>query len=197
MQRGASQAEHMEFRITRPDNGEVRWLARRGEYLHDAEIAGSRFSGVIYDITHSKRTEQQLRDLNETLETRVREQTQERDGIWQLSRDLLGIADRQGVWLNINPAWTHALGWNEDEIVGRNSQWLEHPDDAGSGPRKSMTSSGQGPSRASAAVCVRDRASTVGWLGRRFLKKVFSIASPGTSPNSWIEKKTLRARRSS
>jgi PAS domain S-box-containing protein len=130
--KGASQAEHMEFRITRPDNGEVRWLARRGEYLHDAEIAGSRFSGVIYDITHSKRTEQQLRDLNETLETRVREQTQERDGIWQLSRDLLGIADRQGVWLNINPAWTHALGWNEDEIVGRNSQWLEHPDDAGS-----------------------------------------------------------------
>ena len=67
---------HVEFRITRPDSGAVRWLTRRGEYLHDAETAGLRFSGVIYDITASKRIEEQLRDLNENLETSVRERTQ-------------------------------------------------------------------------------------------------------------------------
>ena len=70
-------ARQVEFRITRPDNGMMRWLTRRGEYLHDAEAAGLRFSGVIYDITDSKRTEEQLRVLNENLEGMVRERTQE------------------------------------------------------------------------------------------------------------------------
>ena len=122
---------YAEFRITRPDNGQVRWIARRGEYLHDAETAGPRFSGVIYDISNSKRTEQQLRVLNETLETRVQERTRERDGIWQLSRDLLGIADKDGVWISVNPAWSRTLGWDTTEIIGRTSEWMEHPDDRG------------------------------------------------------------------
>ena len=69
-------ANHVEFRITRPDNDAVHWLTRRGEYLHDAETAGLRFSGVIYDITNSKRIEEQLRILNENLEANVRERTQ-------------------------------------------------------------------------------------------------------------------------
>jgi PAS domain S-box-containing protein len=120
---------HVDFRITRPDNGEVRWLTRRGEYMHDADAAGLRFSGVVYDITLSKRTEEQLRDLNETLESRVRARTKERDDVWQLSQDLLGIADQNGIWLSVNPAWTKTLGWPAAEIVGRTSQWLHVDDD--------------------------------------------------------------------
>jgi PAS domain S-box-containing protein len=120
---------HAELRIVRPDTGEVRWLVKRGEYLRDAETAGLRFSGVIYDVTNSKRIEESLRTLNDTLETRVEARTRERDGIWQLSRDLLGISDAGGVWLSVNPAWTRVLGWRPDEIVGRTSQWLQHPDD--------------------------------------------------------------------
>jgi PAS domain S-box-containing protein len=121
---------HSEVRIVRPDTGEIRWLVKRGEYLRDADIAGPRFSGVIYDITNSKRIEETLRTLNETLETRVDERTRERDGIWQLSRDLLAISDASGVWLSVNPAWTRILGWQADEIVGRDSRWLQHPDDS-------------------------------------------------------------------
>jgi PAS domain S-box-containing protein len=120
---------HAEVRIVRPDTGEIRWLVKRGEYLRDADIAGPRFSGVIYDITNSKRIEETLRTLNDTLETRVEERTRERDGIWQLSRDLLAISDARGVWLSVNPAWTRVLGWRSDEIVGRDSRWLQHPDD--------------------------------------------------------------------
>ena len=120
---------HSELRIIRPDTGAVRWLAKRGEYLRDADTAGLRFSGVIYDITNSKSIEENLRDLNETLETRVQERTRERDGIWQLSKDLLAIADENGVWLSVNPAWTRVLGWHANEIVGRTSHWLQHPDD--------------------------------------------------------------------
>ncbi len=120
---------HTELRIVRPDTGDVRWLVKRGEYLRDAETAGLRFSGVIYDITNSKLIEEELRTLNDTLETRVEERTLERDGIWRLSRDLLATSDANGVWLSVNPAWTRVLGWRADEIIGRTSQWIQHPED--------------------------------------------------------------------
>jgi PAS domain S-box-containing protein len=122
-------ATRAELRITRADTQEVRWLMRRGEYISDAETAGIRFSGVIYDITEAKRVETQLRLLNETLEMRVEERTRERDRIWRVSQDLLGVADARGVWVSINPAWTTSLGWSEDQIIGRTSEWLEHEDD--------------------------------------------------------------------
>jgi PAS domain S-box-containing protein len=119
-----------ELRIVRADTGEIRWLSKRGEHVRDAETAGLRFSGVIYDVTHSKLAEMQLMTLNETLESRVQERTRERDGIWQLSQDLLGIANADGVWQSVNPAWTRVLGWDAGEIVGQTTAWLEHPDDS-------------------------------------------------------------------
>jgi PAS domain S-box-containing protein len=122
-------ATHAELRITRADTQELRWLMRRGEHIRDAETAGIRFSGVIYDITEAKRVEAQLRVLNETLEMRVEERTRERDRIWRVSQDLLGVADASGVWVSINPAWTTLLGWSESEIIGRTSEWLEHEGD--------------------------------------------------------------------
>ena len=39
------------------------------------------------------------------------------------------MADGRGVWINVNPAWTRILGWTERELVGRTSEWLEHPED--------------------------------------------------------------------
>ncbi|MGJ7582095.1 PAS domain-containing protein [Variovorax sp. RHLX14] len=73
--------------------------------------------------------EHELRELNKTLEQQVATKTAERDRIWQLSGDMLGVADDRGVWLSINPAWTRILGWEPAEIVGRTSEWIEHPDD--------------------------------------------------------------------
>ena len=125
----AGTVRQVEFRITRRDNGEVRWLMRRGEHVRDAESAGLRFVGVIYDITDAKHTEEQLRTLNETLETRVEERTRERDRLWRLSRDPFLIADTAGRWLSVNPVWTDLLGWSEADLVGRTSEWIEHPDD--------------------------------------------------------------------
>ena len=73
----------------------------------------------------------QLAELNATLAQRVEEKTRERDRIWNVSQDLLLVADRAGVWRTVNPAWTRTLGWSEAELLGRTSQWLEHPDDGG------------------------------------------------------------------
>jgi PAS domain S-box-containing protein len=69
------------------------------------------------------------RKLNETLESQVADRTAERDRIWQVSEDLLGVADAEGIWLSVSPSWTRVLGWEAEELVGRTSEWLEHPDD--------------------------------------------------------------------
>jgi PAS domain S-box-containing protein len=126
---GTATAGRIEFRITRPDNGEERWLVRRGEVVQDGEASGALISGVIYDITDSKRTEELLRTLNDTLESRVAQRTRERDQIWRVSRDLLGVAFQDGRWLSINPAWTRLLGWDENDILNKSFDWLLHPDD--------------------------------------------------------------------
>lgn len=38
---------------------------------------------------------------------------------WRVSPDLMCIIDRDGCFAAVNPAWTPALGWTEDEIVGQ------------------------------------------------------------------------------
>ncbi len=52
---------------------------RRGEAIRDTETSGLRHVGVIYDVTDSKRAEVALRELNDTLEARVREAVAERE----------------------------------------------------------------------------------------------------------------------
>ncbi|MGA0600260.1 PAS domain-containing protein [Caulobacter sp. KR2-114] len=63
--------------------------------------------------------------LNRTLEAQVAERTQERDRIWQVSQDLLGVTDARGVWRSVNPAWTRILGREPEEILGRGVEWLQ------------------------------------------------------------------------
>lgn len=77
-----------------------------------------------------RRAEQQLKAFADTLQQQVEERTQERDQVWQVSRDMLGVADYQGVWLSVNPAWSDILGWSEDAFIGKTSEWIEHPDDS-------------------------------------------------------------------
>ncbi|GAA0675855.1 PAS domain S-box-containing protein [Sphingomonas insulae] len=76
-----------------------------------------------------RRAEQSLLELNTTLQQQVEDRTQERDRVWQVSRDMLGVANTDGVWLSVNPAWSETLGWPEKAFIGQTSAWLEHPDD--------------------------------------------------------------------
>ena len=41
------------------------------------------------------------------------ERTHERDRIWQVSEDLLGVGNFEGYFFSVNPAWTRTLGWSE------------------------------------------------------------------------------------
>lgn len=104
-------------------HGEVAMFSDRDERLI-AGLAAQAAVGI-----ENARLFQSAQRLNQTLETQVAERTAERDRIWQVSEDLLGVADKDGVWRSVNPAWIRVLGWEPDEIVGRTSEWLEHPDD--------------------------------------------------------------------
>ncbi|HJS87140.1 MAG TPA: PAS domain S-box protein [Acetobacteraceae bacterium] len=92
----------------------------------------SRATGTIIevrDITLERRREAALRELTDHLEAQIAERTRERDDIWNLSHDPFLIADGDGRWLRASPAWTTLLGWSEQELLGRTSDWLVHPDD--------------------------------------------------------------------
>ncbi|WP_347883637.1 ATP-binding protein [Pseudomonas aestiva] len=89
----------------------------------------ARVEGAMRLARLRRETADTLRQANEVLEIRVRERTRERDQLWAYSHDLIGIADSRGIWVSINPAWTRTLGWAVDEIIGKTSEWLEHPED--------------------------------------------------------------------
>jgi PAS domain S-box-containing protein len=73
--------------------------------------------------------EQELRALSERLETEVEKRTLERDRIWNVSEDLLGVSNFDGHFVSINPAWSRLLGWTEQEIKSMQVSQLRHPDD--------------------------------------------------------------------
>ncbi|MGA1858272.1 response regulator [Azospirillum sp. 11R-A] len=89
----------------------------------------ARVEGALRLAELRRETAEQLRQANEALERRVEERTRERDRFWRLSRDPFLVADREGRWLSASPAWTEILGWTEAEMLGRTSEWMEHPDD--------------------------------------------------------------------
>ncbi|MFL5832203.1 MAG: putative bifunctional diguanylate cyclase/phosphodiesterase [Solirubrobacteraceae bacterium] len=49
--------------------------------------------------------------------------------LFSLVSDLVVATDRAGRIVLVNPAWEQALGWSEDELLGRSVFELVHPDD--------------------------------------------------------------------
>ncbi len=72
---------------------------------------------------------EELRALNETLEQQVAQRTAERDRVWLTSRDLLIVIDAAGTIRGANPAWRTVLDWSEEELLGRSTHAIVHPDD--------------------------------------------------------------------
>ncbi len=127
---GSGEAYEVEFRLRRAD-GAYRWFLARGVPARDAQGNIIRWIGTNTDVHDQKLIAAELAELNATLAQRVEEKTRERDRIWNVSQDLLVVADRDGIWRTVNPALTRTLGWSEAELLGRTSDWLEHPDDGG------------------------------------------------------------------
>jgi PAS domain S-box-containing protein len=120
------------------------WAVRRNGVNEDARFtisyspipeagAPGGIGGVLVTVLETTvrvRNEQMLHRLTNRLETEVAQRTRERDRIWQVSQDLLGVSNFDGYLLSINPAWTALLGWSDAEIKAMHVSQLRHPDDA-------------------------------------------------------------------
>ncbi|MBT2244486.1 PAS domain-containing protein [Sphingobium sp. BHU LFT2] len=116
------------------DTGETFHAKDRPFYI---ERDGGRGEEVFFDISYSPVFELDgsiggvLCIVSETT-VRVlaeREARADRNRLWALARDPFLIADSEGIWLSASPAWTDILGWSQEELIGRTSEWMEHPDD--------------------------------------------------------------------
>jgi PAS domain S-box-containing protein len=121
-----------EYRIIRPSDGQLRWIHVKAEIERAVDGKPLRLVGAHIDITERRRAEEALRRLNETLEQQVEERTRERDRLWRVSDDLIGVANFEGHWVAINPAATAMLGWSEAELLAMPIASLWHPDEIAS-----------------------------------------------------------------
>ncbi|HUG46196.1 MAG TPA: MASE1 domain-containing protein [Sphingomicrobium sp.] len=89
--------------------------------------------GAAADERRGKEELQEARNrldqLNQLLAGEVRERTRERDRLWELSQDLLVVADFEGRILAANPAWDSLSGWTEEKLGDTGYMELVHPDD--------------------------------------------------------------------
>ncbi len=121
----------------------LRSVVEQGQQVHAKdrpfyiERAGGLGEQVFFDINYSPVYEADgsiggaLCIVSETTKRVMaeKEMRADRARLWALARDPFLVADRDGTWLAASPAWTDILGWSEAELIGRTSEWMEHPDD--------------------------------------------------------------------
>ncbi|WP_110513624.1 PAS domain S-box protein [Herpetosiphon llansteffanensis] len=115
-----------ECRLRSPE-GPYRYFALRiTPFTTDADGSVAQLLGVASDITERKLQEQQIRQLNEQLEQRVIERTQELAQSYRFQRTMIQHApsiiislDPGGVVRGFNQAAEFEFGYQESELLGR------------------------------------------------------------------------------
>ena len=99
----------MEYRVTRPSDGETVWVASwtYNEYTKDGLV--TKQTGVIQDITERKRAEEKL-----ALSARVLNEAHES----------IAITDANGLLIDINPAFSDITGYERSDVIGHNPKIL-------------------------------------------------------------------------
>jgi PAS domain S-box-containing protein len=100
-----------EYRITRKNDGESRWVNGLGEVKCDGTGKVVMLIGTIQDITPRKQAEEEL-----TL-------------FFDLVPDMVCIASTEGFFKKINRAWEAVLGYTQEELLKVPFLDLIHPDD--------------------------------------------------------------------
>jgi PAS domain S-box-containing protein len=95
----------------------------------DAQGRERGFIKIARDETSRWQAQRELERLNANLEQQVTARIADRNRLWQLSSDLMLIADFGGMIEAVNPAWTRILGWAEHDLIGQAIFSLIHPDD--------------------------------------------------------------------
>lgn len=123
--------------------GEAEWHLRR---ISPYRTGDNKIDGVVItytDITRLKTAQNELCNLTRTLENRVHERTEElqehirqreqackeRDLFFELSSVPFFVISPDGYFRRLNPAWTRAFGWTEEELHERPYLDFIHPQD--------------------------------------------------------------------
>ncbi|MDD1727768.1 MAG: PAS domain S-box protein [Methanospirillum sp.] len=103
----------------RHKNGSWVWIHDRGR-VTEWDNAGrpARMVGTHVDITERKKAEEALRQKTEQIEQ-----------FFSVTLDMLCIANTDGYFTLLNPAWYRVLGWSDEELMGRKFLDFIHPDD--------------------------------------------------------------------
>ncbi|HEX8379703.1 MAG TPA: PAS domain S-box protein [Allosphingosinicella sp.] len=108
----------VEYRIIRPDTGETRWLARRGEPIPDPQTGQVRWYGVVFDITGRKSAEEALKEREGQLSAFIDQATA---GFAQVDLD--------GRFTLVNDRFCEIAGRPREELLALTMQEITHPDD--------------------------------------------------------------------
>jgi PAS domain S-box-containing protein len=105
----------------------------RGEHFSAHESVAHKIDGTpifILQTVAFPRPESRGRALFSAIDITKRKQAErERDQFFELSHDLFGIADFDGYFKRLNPAWEQTLGYSVAELVGTHFSALIDPDD--------------------------------------------------------------------
>jgi len=102
------------------------WCAEEVRLIEDV-------AARLWDTLERARAEEELRQVNASLERQVETRTHERDRIWRVAPVLMVVGDAKGVLLEANPAWSRVLGWSVEETIGHDVMEFVAPEDRASG----------------------------------------------------------------
>jgi PAS domain S-box-containing protein len=98
------------FPMRRKD-GSMIWVEDHGGYVHDEHGRVAFHEGILRDVTERKRAEERLRESEEKFSR-----------IFQFTPDSLAISRLEdGVYVEVNKAFTDNTGFGKEEVIGRSS----------------------------------------------------------------------------
>ncbi|MEB3884752.1 PAS domain S-box protein [Lyngbya sp. CCY1209] len=124
-----------EFRIVHPD-GALRWVYGQSvpEWDDGGQLLG--YVGTLTDISDRKRAEEQLQELNQQLEAKVRRRTaalQEREtryrALMENAGDAILLADVGGNLVEVNRQAEELFGHSREELIGIDLSQIHPPED--------------------------------------------------------------------
>lgn len=110
--------EYVEYLITRPDNGEKRWIARRGQVVKGDVRARRRYVGAVFDITKRRSNEEALREAEKRM-----------TAIFGQASVGLAELDLNGRFIRTNDTLCRMLGRSQKELLHMASHAILHPED--------------------------------------------------------------------
>ncbi|TSA35418.1 MAG: PAS domain S-box protein [Verrucomicrobiaceae bacterium] len=108
----------MDYRIIRPSDGELRWMAGYGDFEYDSSGKAVRLVGCIQDITERKMVEEEL----EKREARFR-------SYFEMPLHGNCVTSIEKGWLEVNDRLCEMLGYTREEFVSKTWPEMTHPDD--------------------------------------------------------------------